>query len=133
MIVGGYADIHYARPRFTKDLDLWLEPSEENAKRVLQSFSEFGIPLLGVTEADFATPGTQFSIGVSPSELDFLTTIPGLEFDSAWANRETTDSEGFAVHYVGKSDLIKAKETANRPQDLADIDSLNSLSSEEES
>ncbi len=84
LVVGGYAVIHYAQPRYTKDLDIWLEPSVKNAKAVLRALGIFGIPLIDITEEDFAVPGTQFSIGVSPSELDFLTIVPGLEFDNTW-------------------------------------------------
>lgn len=124
LIVGGYAVIHYAQPRFTKDLDVWLEPSPDNADRVLEAFRQFGIPLLDLTRDDLASPGTQLSVGVAPTELDFLTTVPGLDFAAAWDSRVTTETEGFSIHYVSREDLILAKKTANRPQDLADLDSL---------
>lgn len=124
LIVGGYAVIHYAQPRYTKDIDIWLKPSAENAKKLMHAFAHFGIPLSGVTQEDFSTEGTQFSIGVPPCEIDFLTSIPGLNFSPAWQNKETCTSNDFPAHYVSKQDLITAKKTAGRPQDLADIDEL---------
>ena len=90
----------------------------------MRAFRRFGIPLIGVTQEDFATPGTQFNLGVPPCEIDFLTTIPGLEFKSAWRNRVTSQENDFPILFLGKSDLILAKQTAGRPQDLADLDEL---------
>ncbi len=125
MVAGGYAVIHHSQPRYTKDIDIWIEPSPENALRLMKAFGLFGIPLIGVTQEDFATPGTQFSIGVPPCEIDFLTTIPGLEFEAAWPHKATSMEHDFPVLYLGKSDLIQAKQVAGRRQDLADIDELH--------
>ena len=78
LVAGGYAVIHHSQPRYTKDIDIWLDPTPENARKLMRAFRIFGIPMVGVTQEDFATPGTQFSLGVPPSEIDFLTTIPAL-------------------------------------------------------
>ena len=124
LVAGGYAVIHYSQPRYTKDIDIWLRPSQENAKKLMRAFYQFGIPLIGVTEDDFSEPGTQFSIGVAPSEIDFLTTIPGLVFEPAWKNKVVSEEMDFPIYYLSKSDLLTAKRTAGRVQDLADIDEL---------
>lgn len=89
LVAGGYAVIHHSQPRYTKDIDIWLEPTPENARKLMRAFRAFGIPMVGVPQEDFTTPGTQFSIGVPPCEIDFLTTIPGLEFAPSWENRVT--------------------------------------------
>ena len=124
LVAGGYAVIHHSQPRYTKDIDIWLEPTAENARKLMRAFHGFGIPMHGVTQDDFATPGPQFNLGVPPCEIDFLTTIPGLKFESAWENKITSQENDFPIHYLGKSDLILAKQTAGRPQDLADLDEL---------
>jgi hypothetical protein len=124
LVAGGYAVIHHSQPRYTKNLDIWLEATPENARKLMRAFLVFDIPMHGVTQDDFATPGTQFNLGVAPCEIDFLTTIPGLEFQSAWENKVTSTEADFPIHYLGKSDLIRAKQTAGRLQDLADIDEL---------
>jgi hypothetical protein len=124
LVVGGYAVSHHAQPRFTKDLDLWIEPSAQNAARVASALREFGIPLIEVTEADFAQEGLQFAIGMPPSQLDFLTTIPGLAFAACWPSRNLVDIAGVSVPYLSKADLIVAKKTSGRAQDLADLEEL---------
>lgn len=124
MVAGGYAVIHHSQPRYTKDLDIWLEPTEINAAKLMRVFRKFGIPMIGLTKEDFAIPGTQFQLGVPPCAIDLLTTIPGLEFSSAWESRVTSMEDGIPILYLGKSDLIRAKQTAGRMQDLADIEEL---------
>ena len=125
LIVGGYAVIHHGHPRSTKDLDLWLEPSVENAKRVLRAFHRFNLPLMGGVEPeDFENEGLQYAVGVPPCMIDFLTSLPGLQFSEAWKNRVIAKDYSYPVLFLGKEDLILAKRTAGRLQDLADIEEL---------
>ena len=125
LVVGAYAVIHHTQPRYTKDIDLWIKPSEENSFRVARAFHRFGLPLIEVTREDFAGPGLQYVIGVSPCQIDFLTSLPGFDdFDAAWANRCSAEADGIPIHFIGKTDLITAKTIAGRPQDLADLDEL---------
>ena len=125
LVVGGYAVIHYAQPRFTKDLDLWLEPSNGNARKVAAAFREFGIPLIEITEADLAQSGTQFMLGRAPVMFDFLTSIPPLDFAPCWERRKRVRHDFGSVNYLGLEDLCLAKTHANRPQDLTDLEELN--------
>ena len=125
LVVGAYAVIHYSQPRYTKDIDLWIKPSMANAARVARAFYKFGLPLVEVTQEDFAEEGLQYVVGISPCQIDFLTSLPGLpDFDAAWAQCSSGISDGVPIHYLGKSDLITAKQTAGRKQDLADLDKL---------
>jgi len=101
-----------------------VEPTKDNARCVAQAFLKFGLPLDDVTQEDFATEGTQFFIGVPPCASDFLTTIPGLVFNEAWENRVESDENGIFIPYLGKADLILAKQAAGRLQDLADIEEI---------
>lgn len=124
LVVVGYSVIHYAEPRFTKDLDLWLEPSVVNARRAAVAFRELGIPLVEITEAELALPGTQFMLRRSPVMLDFLTTNPRLDFASCWVRRKKVRHDFGRVNYLHKEDLITAKRHTGRPQDLMDLDAL---------
>jgi hypothetical protein len=124
LVVGGYAVIHHSQPRYTKDLDLWVEPTVENARRVASAFLKFGLPMAGVSQEDFATEGTQFFIGVPPCAFDFLTAISGLDFTESWENRVESDEHGLPIWYLGRDDLISAKKSAGRLQDLADIEEI---------
>lgn len=124
LVVGGYAVIHYAQPRFTKDLYLWIEPSTANARRVAAAFREFGIPLIEITEADLARHGTQLVLGRSPVMLDFLTSITPLEFASSWKRRKRVRHKFGSVNYLSREDLIAAKRHANPLQDQADAEEI---------
>lgn len=124
LVAGGYAVIHHSQPRYTKDIDIWLEPRPENAAKAIRAFHQFGIPTAEVTEEDFSNPGTQLSMGVAPCIIDLLTSIPGLEFAAAWQNRVMSEEDDFSIPYLGKEDLIQAKKVAGRMQDLADIEEI---------
>ena len=124
LIVGGYAAVHYSQPRYTKGLDLWIEPSIENARRIAKAFHTFGLPIEGFTIEDMADTGFQFFVGCPPCAFDFLTSILGLEFQPAWENRVASDEDGIPVWYLGKDDLIVAKKAVSRDQDLKDIEEI---------
>lgn len=127
LVVGGYAVIFHSQPRYTKDLDIWLEPTADNAERVLKAFSAFGVSTFGLDRKDFEVEGTQLSVGMPPVAIDFLTSLPGVEFSEAWQNRETVISKDVTIQYLSKSDLISAKRKAARAVDLADLEDLERL------
>jgi hypothetical protein len=129
-IVGGYAAMHYSQPRFTRDLDLWLEPNKENASRVMRAFGEFGMPLIDVTPDDFARESFQYMVGRAPVLFDFLTSLPTMDFAHCW-NSRLTDNEDFPIHFLSRNDLIQAKKQAGRPQDLADLDEIRRAGEDE--
>ncbi|HEY1121458.1 MAG TPA: DUF6036 family nucleotidyltransferase [Haloferula sp.] len=131
LVVGGYAVMHHAQPRYTKDLDIWIHPNTGNAGRVARALRQFGVPLTEVTPDDFAQEGLQFMIGVPPCAVDFLTTVEGLDFPKAWASRSTSNVDGIPVCYLSLQDLIDSKKATGRPQDLADLDELAKTSPRE--
>ncbi len=124
LLVGGYALAVHAAPRFTKDLDVWVNPTRENAPRVLAALKAFGAPLGELTEADLAAPGIVFQMGLPPNRIDLLTSIDGVEFSEAWPSRLTTDYGGQPLPVIGKAQLIANKRASGRPQDLLDADVL---------
>lgn len=128
LIVGGYAVMHHAQPRYTKGLDLWIRPEIGNSKKVAKALTAFGVPLTEVTAEDFANEGLQFMIGVPPCAVDFLTTVEGLDFESAWGSRVAHEVDDVPVLYLSLRDLISTKQTVGRAQDLADIEELNRIS-----
>jgi hypothetical protein len=131
LVIGGYAVIFHSRPRFTKDLDIWLRPSPENARKLMRAFGEFGLALIGIEESDFSRKGTQYQIGRPPVAIDFLTSVGDLEFEECQENRVLDEIDGIPIPYLGKSDLIRAKQIAGRLEDLADIRNLTMLDDEE--
>ena len=124
LIVGGYAVMRYAEPRFTKDLDVFIAVDDMNARAVHTALSEFGAPLNNLTPSDFAEEGYFYQMGSPPLRVDVLMSIPGVEFPEAWRNRETITIADTDMHFISKNDLIKAKRAAGRLQDLLDLESL---------
>lgn len=129
LVVGAYAVAAHGHPRATGDLDLWVRASKETAPRVMAALRVFGAPLHEISEADFCSPSIVFQIGVPPCRIDLLTTVSGVDFDSAWQNRIQIRLDELSVDVIGLKDLIVNKRTAGRPKDLADLAVLMDSSS----
>jgi hypothetical protein len=125
LVIGGYAVVQYAEPRYTKDLDLWISTDPANARAVYDALREFGAPLAGLTEADFAEDGYFYQMGLPPVRVDILMGIPGLEFEGAWEQRVEVNFDELPVAFISKQDLITAKRASGRPQDLIDVNLLS--------
>jgi hypothetical protein len=128
LVVGGYAVMKYTEPRFTKDLDIWISTDEENSKAVYKALKEFGAPLKDLAPADFTQEGYFYQMGNPPFRLDVMMSIPGVTFEMAWENREKVQLEGVVIPFISKADLIKAKESSGREQDLIDAKELRKAS-----
>jgi hypothetical protein len=124
LVAGAHAVMQYTEPRYTKDIDVWVEPTAENARRVWRAMVEFGAPLERMTEQDFANPGLVFQMGVAPNRIDIMMGVPGLRFSGAWKRRQRTAYGGIPIYVLSKEDIIKAKAKAGRPQDLLDLAAL---------
>ena len=124
LVIGGYAVIQYAEPRFTADLDLWVGTDRRNAGAVYSALREFGAPLSELTVDDFAEEGYFYQMGVPPVRVDVLMGIPGIGFEEAWDRRVEIDFDGLSVPFIAREDLITAKHASGRPQDMIDVQSL---------
>jgi Nucleotidyl transferase of unknown function (DUF2204) len=124
LIVGAHAVALHGHLRATKDLDIWIRLSPENAAKVWTALVIFGAPLREVTREDFATPGTVYQLGIEPNRIDFINDIAGVQFDTAWANRTIATVDGVDYPVIGREDLIRNKRATARPHDLEDADAL---------
>jgi hypothetical protein len=124
LIVGAYAVSFHAEPRATGDLDIWVEATPENAKRVLAALRAFGAPLHDLTEGDLASSDVVFQIGLPPRRIDILTSITGVTFDEAWPDRDEVTYGKVQSPVIGRQALIKNKTALGRPKDLIDVDLL---------
>ena len=124
LVVGAHALAAHGRIRATKDLDVWVRPSPQNASRVLAALRAFGAPLYDLTEEDLRTPGVVFQIGVEPIRIDILTAIDAVSFDEAWSDRLRAEFEGEPVAVLSRTMLMRNKAAAGRAQDLADVEWL---------
>ena len=121
LIVGGYAFAYHAKPRYTKDIDVWIEATPDNAERLLEALNDFGFGSLGLTIEDFTKPGQIVQLGFPPSRIDLLTSIKGVTFEEAWEARIEDLFGATTVCYLGRDDLIRSKRAAGRAQDQVDV------------
>lgn len=130
LIVGGYAVMKYTEPRFTKDLDLWIRNSSENAAKVYEALAEFGAPLQkdGLVPADFSGNNVTYQLGVAPVRIDILTHITGVEFEEAWSRRVPSTFSGAPVHFISLGDLVKNKQSVGRSSDLEQLERIQAKS-----
>jgi len=124
LLVGGYALAHHGHPRFTRDLDVWVEAEPENSARVFTALEAFGAPLQDLRRKDLERDGLIFQIGVAPNRIDIITSIDGVAFGEAWEGREQTSYGGQPVPVIARSHLIANKRASGRPQDLLDLEEL---------
>jgi predicted nucleotidyltransferase len=131
LIVGAHAVAFHARPRATKDLDIFIEPSLDNAERVLTAIRLFLGNDLGISVEDLSTPGQIVQLGVAPSRIDLLSRLAGIPgFDSVWERRVEAVFGDVPAHYLSLDDLIEAKKGAGRDQDKADLRTLRRAGAE---
>ena len=124
LIVGAYALAVHGRPRATGDLDVWVDPTPENATRVVAALRLFGAPTGEVTAADFSRPGIVFQMGLPPLRIDVLTELSGLTFAEAWPDRTRANFGPVAVDVIGRAAFVKNKRAIGRAKDLGDIEAL---------
>lgn len=120
LLVGAYALAAHGYPRATGDMDVWVNPTPENAQRVYMALAVFGAPLQDVTQQDFSHPDVVFQIGTAPRRIDIMTGISGVKFGDALRNASQVDVEAFTIPVLSRADLIKNKEASGREKDLLD-------------
>jgi hypothetical protein len=124
-VIGGYAVFVHGQPRMTKDLDVFVESSPENAVVVYRALGEFGAPLEKFTVGDFADGKTVGRFGVPPICVEVIQRIDGVDFPTVYANSVPILIDGeVPARYISADDLITNKLASGRPQDLADVDAI---------
>lgn len=130
LVVGGYAMIKHSEPYLTKDLDLWIEPSHVNAERALRALTRFGAPVLDVTVGNLLDPELIYQVGVEPVRVDIMCSISGLEFEAAWAHRDSLKYGDVTVSVLSLEDTILTKKATGRPKDLLQAEELEKIAAE---
>lgn len=125
LVVGGYAVSFHAQPRATKDLDILISADAENSRAVYAALAKFGAPIEGLSAKDFAEPDNFFRMGTPPVMVDIMPKISGVEFDEAWRRRvDVQIDDNLSATFISRQDLLVAKVSAGRAQDLIDADAL---------
>lgn len=125
LIVDGYAVAFHDYPRFTGDLDIWVDTSEKNAKNIVTSLQEFGFSLPNLKKELFTGKDVITRMGVEPLTIEIFTHIPGLIFKSAYEHRVSYDLDGeLRIDFLSLSDLKTSKRETGKTQDLLDLEKL---------
>lgn len=121
LLIGAHALAFHVEGRLTEDLDVFVEPSADNARRVLAALQRFGFGSLIADAKELAEPGKVFMLGRKPWRIDILTGIDGVEFEEAWASREQVTFHGIRLFIIGRDALLKNKRASGRKKDLVDV------------
>jgi hypothetical protein len=124
LVVGGYAVALHGYPRYTKDIDLWMEMTPDNASKIIQTLDQFGFGSLGLKAEDFLEIDTIIQLGYPPNRIDLMTTLPGVDFDDCFKARLQIEIDETIVNFIDLENLKKNKEASGRNQDLADLENL---------
>jgi len=123
-IIGSYAVAFYAKPRYTKDLDILVEPNIENGEKIIKALKKFGFESLELSSEDFSRPGKIIQLGYEPVRVDIITSIDGPDFEEIWSHKQTGIYGKEKVFFIGINELIKNKKASKRKQDKVDLDIL---------
>ncbi|CAA6807084.1 MAG: Unknown protein [uncultured Sulfurovum sp.] len=126
LVIGAYAMGNYGYSRNTLDIDLWIEKSVENAKKIQKAFSDFPIPY-EITVTELMSENFVLQIGLAPMRIDVLTDIDGVDFLEAWDNRTNNSLFSEEINFISLHDLIKNKSATNRPKDKYDVVELEKI------
>jgi hypothetical protein len=124
LVVGGYAVALHGYPRYTKDIDIWIELTQENATRMVETLAQFGFAALGLKESDFLVADQVIQLGYAPNRIDIITTLPGITFKDCYDQRLLVEIDGVKVDFIDRENLRKNKKATGRLQDLADLEKL---------
>ena len=132
LLVGGHALAFHGLPRFTKDIDFWIRPSVQNAKRLLKVIEDFGFADVQLGIDDFSQPGKVVQLGIPPNRIDLITSIDGVEFGPAFERKITSSYKGIPLKVIHVEDLLTNKRTTGREQDALDAKKIQEAQALEE-
>jgi hypothetical protein len=124
LVIGGYAVALHGYPRYTKDIDIWIDMAPDNAVNLVKALEQFGFGSLHLKAADFLEPDQIIQLGYPPRRIDLITTPPGVDFPTCDEARVQVDVDGVMVRFIDLENLKKSKKASGRAQDLADLENL---------
>jgi hypothetical protein len=124
LLIGGYAVAIHGHPRYTKDLDIWIQMDQSNAENLLEALDSFGFSSLDLNVDDFLKSDHIVQLGYPPNRIDLMTSPKGVNFNTCYASREIIDIDGLKINIIDLENLKKNKKATGRAQDLADLENL---------
>ncbi|UCC11656.1 MAG: nucleotidyltransferase [candidate division WOR-3 bacterium] len=124
LVVGGYAVAFHGYPRYTRDIDIWVESSPVNAGNIMKVLDDFGFATLDIKAEDFLIPRRVIQLGYPPHRIDLVTSLSDVEFKDCYNVKVTAQINGVTVNFIDLENLRRNKQASNRPQDIADLEHL---------
>lgn len=124
IIVGAYALAHYGVPRYTGDIDIFVNPDKNNASKILSALNDFGFGSLNLSSDDFCHPERIIQLGVPPVRIDIITSITGVTWQDAFRNRVPGNYGDLQIFFLGRDEYIANKRATGRRKDLADLEAI---------
>ena len=123
LVIGGVAVGIHGISRATFDLDLLIEATADNARRVLRALTDAGMGTATLTTPDQLL-ANEITILRDVVQIDIQTRTPGIVFQDAWERRVRLDYRDVPMQVVSRDDLIASKRASGRPVDLEDLRAL---------
>ena len=124
LVVGAFAVSWHGFPRYSGDIDFLVRPTPENAALVLRAIADFGMGSLCISVDDLAVPGKVVQLGFEPNRIDLMSSVTGVTFEEAWAEKESGQLDGVPVHFIGRAALLRNKDATGRSKGLIDAAEL---------
>ncbi len=124
VIVGAHALAYHGAPRYTGDMDIYVRPTDGNAKRILNALAQFGFDSLGLKLEDFNQPDKVVQLGFPPVRIDLITSISGVTWEESYSGSISDYYGETPVRYLGKKEFVKNKRASGRLKDLADLEAI---------
>lgn len=124
VLVGGYAVAYHGYPRYTGDIDFFVDISGDNPQRLEETLRHFGYGETGLNAEAFTTENQIIQLGVPPNRIDLITSLSGVTFEEAWASREVGEMDGLPITIISREMLKRNKQSSGRVKDLIDLEYL---------
>ena len=124
LVVGGYAVGIHGYPRYTGDIDIWINISDETANKMVLILDEFGFGSYELKKEDFLKADNVIQLGYPPLRIDIIMSIDGVSFEESYPKRIEKEIDGLRINFIGFDELIKNKKTSGRDKDIIDLKNL---------
>jgi hypothetical protein len=124
LIVGGYALAFHGAPRFTGDIDIFVQPTPDNIANLLAALDDFGFKGSTARAEDLLRYGKILELGRQPVQVHIMASISGVSWETAWESRQPSAYGRVPVNFIGRDPFIANKRATGRAKDLADIEAL---------
>jgi len=125
LLIGGYAVALHGHPRYTKDIDIWIERSDVNVANLLLALHDFGFGDVTITKSDLLEQGSIIQLGYPPNRVDIINSPDGVDFADCYDRLVEFEIEDVKIPVIGLDDLRRNKRASGRLQDLADLEALS--------